>query len=130
MSNPSVVSTVSLLASLEIFQKTTMEDLRSTSLRLTAYLYKLIEQRVLPTFGSRVEIITPVNPLRRGCQLSILFRGEGLMERVFHRLCMMGVLTDERKPNVIRISPAPLYCTFRDVWRCVEMLALALEITE
>lgn len=33
---------------------------------------------------------------------------------------------DERKPSVIRVAPAPLYCSFYDVYRFVQYLEDAL----
>ncbi|KAJ3098857.1 hypothetical protein HDU96_010922 [Phlyctochytrium bullatum] len=119
LSNPSVVSTTSLLGSLQVFAKTSMEALREKSLRLTAYLELLLDA-LGPNAGFK--ILTPRDPFSRGCQLSLFFEG-GRMEEVFHKLSIQGVLADERRPDVIRISPAPLYCTFVDtqveVWHSV-----------
>ena len=39
----------------------------------------------------------------------------GLLEAVLQRLEEEGVVVDERKPDVIRVAPAPLYNTFEDV---------------
>ncbi|KAJ3411156.1 hypothetical protein HDV05_002670 [Chytridiales sp. JEL 0842] len=122
LSNPSVVSTVSLLGSLQVFSQTSIDDLRSKSLLLTGFLETLLDS-LGPNPGFRV--LTPRDPKQRGCQLSLFFEG-GIMEDVFSGLCMRGVLADERRPDVIRISPAPMYCTFVDVWRVVEALKGAL----
>ncbi|KAJ3292477.1 hypothetical protein HDU76_007162 [Blyttiomyces sp. JEL0837] len=123
VSNPSVVSTVSLLGSLQVFEQTTMDALRAKSLQLTAYLEILLDS-LGPNPGFKV--ITPRDPFSRGCQLSLLF-DEGTMEEVFLGMSMRGVLADERRPDVIRISPAPLYCTFEDVLLVVEALKGALK---
>jgi kynureninase len=37
-----------------------------------------------------------------------------------------GVLGDARNPDVIRLTPAPLYNTFEDVWRGVDALSRCL----
>jgi len=54
--------------SLEIFDKVGMGPLRERSQRLTGYLAGLLDQ-ITPTRPLRV--ITPADPARRGCQLSI-----------------------------------------------------------
>ncbi|KAI9353349.1 pyridoxal phosphate-dependent transferase [Zopfochytrium polystomum] len=114
LSNPSVVSTVSLLGSLQVFAKTSIKALRQKSLLLTGYLELLLDQ-LGPNPGFK--IITPRKPEERGCQLSLLF-DEGTME---------GNLYGARRPDVIRISPAPLYCTFQDVRETVAALADTLK---
>ena len=76
---------------------------------------------------TKVQIITPRDPLQRGCQLSLLFKSDELMEKVFHYLDENGATVDDRKPNVIRIAPAPLYNTFEDVYKAIDLIRQALE---
>jgi kynureninase len=45
---------------------------------------------------------------------------------VFERLMAAGCLCDWREPDVIRVAPVPLYNTFGDVWRFVQVLRQAL----
>jgi kynureninase len=52
---------------------------------------------------------------------------DGLLETVMHELEVRGVIVDERKPNVIRVAPAPLYNNFDDCVRFVEAFASALQ---
>jgi kynureninase len=49
--------------------------------------------------------------------LSLLFlpQGAGVMDRVFMGLKEFGVIGDDRKPDVIRLAPTPLYNTEEDV---------------
>ncbi|KAJ3217792.1 hypothetical protein HDU81_000745 [Chytriomyces hyalinus] len=119
LSNPSVLATTSLLGSLQTFSKTSMAELREKSMLLTGYLEYLLNliKEEKPLF----QIITPSDPEQRGCQLSLLFV-PGHMERVFDALLEKGVLADERRPDVIRISPAPLYSTFEDCFKVFEAL--------
>src|ERR1700729_1546113 len=67
ISNPPIMSTAPLLASLEIFQRAGMPALRAKSVALTGLRQKLIEEH-LP---SLVEIITSKPREQRGCQLSL-----------------------------------------------------------
>ncbi len=61
-------------------------------------------------------ILTPDDPESRGAQLSLLFLpiGNRVMQKVFDYLTKHGVVADEREPDVIRLSPAPLYNTIDD----------------
>ena len=106
-------------ASLDIFDKAGMHDLREKSLRLTSYLEFLLRQ----INSLRFEIITPSDPARRGCQLSMLFDDNG--RKVFEMLTANGVVADWREPNVIRVAPVPLYNTYEDVFRLYEILSEA-----
>lgn len=64
----------------------------------------------------------------RGAQLSLLWpAGEGTMQRVFKGLKRRGVIGDERDPDVIRLSPAPMYNSFGDCERAVKVLEEVLD---
>jgi len=45
---------------------------------------------------------------------------------VFKYLSVHGVIGDEREPNVIRMSPAPLYNTLADCERAAQILDTVL----
>lgn len=100
-----------------------MADLVSRSHKLTGYLEFLIDTTLGCT--KPVQIITPRNANHRGAQLSLLF-AEGVMPKVAAYLSGKGIVFDERKPDVIRVAPAPLYNTFTDVWYFVHHLHNAL----
>ncbi len=116
MSNAPVFNMVAHRASLDLFAKAGMTALREKSLKLTAYMEYLLRQLDHLAF----KIITPADPARRGCQLSLLFEENG--RAVFERLTANGVIADWREPNVIRIAPVPLYNTFEDCFRFYEIL--------
>src|SRR5208337_2220965 len=67
ISNPPILSTAPLLASLEIFKRAGLPSLREKSLALTGFLERLVE--ALPP--ELVEIVTPNAADARGCQLSL-----------------------------------------------------------
>ena len=118
LSNPPVLALAPLRASLEQFDRAGgMAVLRAKSEKLTGFLDSLVRRRL----GDVLEIITPAEPARRGAQLSLRVaggreRGRGL----FDYLRDTGILGDWREPDVIRISPAPLYNRYSDVLRFVE----------
>lgn len=116
MSNAPVFNMVAHKASLDIFDKLTVQRLREKSLKLTAYLHFLLQQLDHLKF----EIITPAEPHRRGAQLSMLFTEQG--REVFEFLELNGVVADWREPNVIRVAPVPMYNSFEDVYRFYEIL--------
>lgn len=116
MSNAPVFNMVAHNAALDIHDKAGMKALREKSEQLTGYAEFLLKQVKHLSF----EIITPADPARRGCQLSLLFADKG--REVFDALTKNGVIADWREPNVIRIAPVPLYNTFEDVYRFYEIL--------
>lgn len=120
LSNPPILSMAPLLASLEIFDEAGMPELRRKSVRLTAYLEYLLEQ----LNSDRFQLITPRDPVSRGCQLSLRIAG-GVGE-VRERLRGGGVICDYRPPDTIRAAPVPLYNSFHDVWRFSRLLGDAL----
>jgi len=125
VSNPAVLPTVCLQASLDIFKDAGgMKAVRKKSLLLTGLLEYLIECKIEKKLA---HIITPRDPERRGCQLSLLTTMP--VKPVHEKLEAKGVIVDVREPNVIRLAPCPLYNTFSEVFRFVEMLQRALVST-
>lgn len=121
LSNPPILSMAALRTSLDLFSEAGMEALTAKSRQLTGYLAWLLGQMQNP----RVSVITPSDPERRGCQLSI--RVAGADRSVFERLSALGVVADWREPDVIRVAPVPMYNSFGDVLRFTEHLTMALK---
>jgi kynureninase len=127
LSNPSILDMTSLCASLEVFEQAGgMSALRPRSLKLTAYLEELLDG-MPPDKRELFRIITPREPERRGAQLSILL-ADGMLSTVMKELAARSVIVDDRKPNVVRVAPAPLYNTFEDCFGFAEAFEKALEI--
>ncbi|MFN8337354.1 MAG: kynureninase, partial [Cyclobacteriaceae bacterium] len=122
LSNFPVLPGAALLASLEIFQEAGMKNLVNKSKQLTGYLEFLLNQ--IDSTGTMFRILTPSNKTERGCQLSIYMKQNG--KKVFNALTKAGVIADWREPNVIRVAPVPLYNTFEDVYRFIEIFRTAL----
>jgi kynureninase len=116
VSNPPILAMAPLRASLALFDEAGMAALRTKSERLTGYLEYLLDR--LP--AGRIEVITPREPGRRGCALSLVVRaGVGELIAALQR---EGVICDSRGPDVIRVAPVPLYNTFLDVWQFAQVL--------
>jgi len=121
LSNPPILSLAAIRGSLDVFMEAGgMEPLREKSLRLTGYLEWLLGREV----GDSVEILTPREPGRRGCQLSIRVKANssGSGRTVLEKLEASGVTSDWREPDVIRVAPVPLYNRYEEVYRFVEIL--------
>ncbi|MCI0703451.1 MAG: kynureninase, partial [Planctomycetia bacterium] len=67
----------------------------------------------------QVEVLTPAEPARRGCQLSVRVKREA--KKTFSALLSCGVICDWREPDVIRLAPVPFYNRFADALRCLEV---------
>ena len=114
LSNPPILGLAPLRASLEQFGRATMLALRAKSEHLTGYLETLIRENL----SDALQIITPNEASQRGCQLSIrVIGGRERGRSLFEHLATQGVLGDWREPDVIRVSPTPLYNTHADVLR-------------
>lgn len=124
ISNGPVLQVAALRASLEIFDEAGgMAALRTKSRVQTAYLQYLIDELL----AGRVESITPDDPERRGCQLSLKVVADNADgQAVFDRIEAAGVFCDWRFPDVIRVAPTPLYNTFVEIRRFVHILDQAL----
>jgi kynureninase len=116
LSNPPIFQMASLRASLEIFETAGMQNLREKSVKLTNYLEFLLNE----IHDERIEIITPRNAEERGCQLSIRVRNAD--KSLFKAISERGAIADWREPDVIRVAPVPLYNSFMDCWKFVEIL--------
>lgn len=117
LSNPPILALAPLRVSLELFQRAGMDALRRKSRALTGYFERLIHA----SLDDVVEIVTPRDPERRGCQLSLRVKGpRDAGRRLFEHLQRHGIVTDWREPDVIRAAPVPLYNRFADCLRFVD----------
>lgn len=122
ISNLPILSLAPYLASLEIFEEVGMKALIKKRDLLTAYLEFVLKDIDEQLPDTTFEIITPKE---RACQLSVFLHGQG--RKLFDYLMSHGVVTDWREPNVIRLAPAPLYCTFEDMYQFGQILKKGIE---
>jgi kynureninase len=116
LSNPPILALAPLRVSLELFHRAGLAALRRKSIALTGYLASLIDSQL----GGIVEIATPREPERRGCQLSLRVRGPREAGRsLFDHLNAEGIVVDWREPDVIRAAPTPLYNRHIDCLRFI-----------
>ena len=121
LSNPPILALAPLRVSLELFAEAGMGRLRERSERLTGYLEALIRRDCADV----LQVVTPAEPARRGCQLSLRVAGGRERGRaLFEFLSERGIIGDWREPDVIRISPAPLYNSHADIRRFAAAVVL------
>lgn len=114
-------------ASLDIFEQAGgIVHLRQKSELLTAYLEFIINEVNLAAGDELFKIITPKNKEDRGCQLSIVCQQNA--KATFNYLTDNGVIGDWREPNVIRISPVPLYNSFVQVFEFGRILGEGVKL--
>lgn len=119
LSNPPIFAMAPLRASLELFQRAGLANLRRKSVQLTAYLEALIEQELHSVLRS----VTPKPAEQRGCQLSLqVLHGREQGRELFDYLMANHIIGDWREPDVIRLSPTPLYNRFSDCYHAVKAI--------
>jgi kynureninase len=116
LSTPPTLAIAPLKASLDVFERAGFHRLREKSLAMTQWL----AQQISSELSDLLEIITPMQAQRRGCQLSLRVRaGRQAGRALFCHLEEIGVMPDWREPDVVRASPVPLYNSYEDCARLV-----------
>ena len=114
ISTPPILSLAPIAVSLAMFDEVGMPALRERSVALTGELERLIDAHV-----PDATIVTPRDPATRGSQITI--RVPDAHGRL-HALEALDVVVDEREPDLIRLAPVPMYCSFEDAVRAVDAL--------
>ncbi len=114
VSTPPILALAPVAASLTMFDEVGLTALRERSIALTGQLERLVD-----AFVPDATIVTPRDPARRGCQLSLRVPDAHGRQRALEAL---DVVTDSREPDLIRLAPVPMYCSSEDVVRAVHAL--------
>jgi kynureninase len=117
----SVLSMIALEEALKIYEDVSMQAIRSKSEALTQMFIELYDAHIAPLgFG----LATPRDVSQRGSQVSFTHeQGYAIMQALIAR----GVIGDFRAPDILRFGFAPLYVSFADVVRSVEILREVME---
>lgn len=120
-SNAPVISMAAHYEALLLFESASMEALLNKSQLLTGFLEYLIRENCTDDNSRyRIHIITPSNPEARGAQLSIAVNDN--CKDLFEIISQAGYMIDMRAEKILRISPVPLYNSFEEVYRFVQLL--------
>jgi kynureninase len=103
---PPILSMTALGAALSVFDGLELADIRAASLSLTGFFLDLLDE-----LAPHVRVLTPRAPSARGSQVSISVPDAARLSRELQR---RGVITDLRRPDIVRFGFAPLYVTHAD----------------
>ena len=117
---PPVLSMVALDHSMDIWTAVDMQAVRAKSIALTDYFIELVEARCVP-LSTGMKLITPRISAERGSQVSFTHPTAGYA--MMSALITEGVIGDFRAPDIMRFGFTPLYTSFEDVWRAVDIFA-------
>jgi len=119
-SSPSIVALAALDGALDIWDRTSMSEVRAKSLAMTDLFIALVDERLPGVF----EVVTPLEHAKRGSQVA-LRHPEGYA--IIQSLIEGGVIGDFRAPDICRFGFTPLYLRFVDVFDAVERIVGVME---
>lgn len=115
-SSPSILALASLEGALEVFERISMDQVRSKSLALTDLFIALVEERL----GGLFDIVTPRDHARRASQVALRHdEAYAIIQSLIDR----NVIGDFRAPDICRFGFTPLYLRYVDVYDAVEHLS-------
>ncbi|GIF09340.1 kynureninase [Actinoplanes siamensis] len=106
---PPILAMVPLHANLDLLAEAGIEAVRAKSLLLTDFVLELADEWLAPL---GVEVVSPRSAGRRGGHVTLRRPG---FERLLEPLWDSGVIPDYRRPDGLRIGPAPLSTSFTEV---------------
>ena len=119
-SSPSIIALAALDGALDIWERTSMLEVRAKSLAMTDLFIQLVEERMPGVF----DVVTPLDHAKRGSQVALRHaEGYGIIQSLIEN----GVIGDFRAPDICRFGFTPLYLRFVDVFDAVERIAGVME---
>jgi kynureninase len=126
ISSPSILSAAPLEGALNITLEAGIENIREKSLSMTSYFMYLVDE-LLADGPYNFRIGTPREPFRRGGHVAL--EHEEAM-RICEALRTRRVIPDFRPPNIVRVTPMPLYTTYHEIWQVVQYLKEIIDAKE
>ena len=117
LSNPPIFQLASMRASMNLFDKVGIKNLRVRGDKLTSYLEFLFHENL----GEDIEVVTPES---RGSMLCIQMRKDP--KTMVETLGKRGVFLDFREPDILRVCPTAMYNSFEDCYKLVQVLKESL----
>jgi len=121
LSNPPIFQLATLRASMNLFDRAGMKNLRSKGDKLTSYLEFLLNENC----SDNIEVVTPAYNEKmqtRGSMLCVkVLKGD--TKEMMNKFSKKGIIIDFREPDILRMCPAPMYNNFEDCYK----LAVAIK---
>lgn len=114
--SPSFFAMAPLEGTLTIFNEVGMDKIREKSLKITAYLMALIDEKLVK-YGYSVG-----NPREDSKRSGHVCLEHDEAYRICKALKEANIIPDFREPNVIRLAPIALYNTYEEVYILVDTL--------
>jgi kynureninase len=116
---PPILQLAALDAALDVFDLTTMADIRARAIDLSQAFIAGVEAAC-----PELTLASPRDPAARGSQVSFRHpEGYAIMQALIAR----GVIGDFRAPDILRFGFTPLYLTPADVQAAVAALAAVMD---
>lgn len=122
ISTTQVIPLVMLVSSLSLYDEIGFDIIQEErEFMKTIFMDELVKlQKKYPDI---FQILTPYDSHRRWSQISLYVYDHNQGKHIFDQLIQAGIVGDRRNPNVIRLSPVPLYNTTDEI----TLLILQLE---
>lgn len=117
LSNPPIFQLASMRASMNLFDKVGIKNLRARGDKITSYLEFLFKENL----GEDIEVVTPES---RGSMLCIQLKKDP--KEMVGKLGKRGVFLDFREPDILRVCPTAMYNSFEDCYKLVQVLKESL----
>ncbi len=118
---PPILAMVPLHANLDLLAEAGIAAVRAKSVLLTEYVLEVVDARLAPL---GVTVASPRDAGRRGGHVTVRHPAA---ERILPALWARGVIPDHRRPDGLRIGPAPLSTSFTEVHQGLELLRTVVE---
>ncbi|BCY14044.1 kynureninase [Actinoplanes sp. L3-i22] len=108
---PPILGMVPMHANLDLLAEAGIDAVRTKSLLLTGFILDFADERLAPL---DVTVAGPRDPARRGGHVTLRRPG---FEQLLAPLWDSGVIPDYRRPDGLRIGPAPLSTSFSELYQ-------------
>jgi kynureninase len=113
---PPILAMVPMHANLDMLAEAGIDAVRAKSLLLTGFVLDLADEWLAPL---GVEVAGPRSAARRGGHVTLRRAG---FEQLLEPLWDSGVIPDYRRPDGLRIGPAPLSTSFTEVYQGLSVI--------